>query len=380
MAGRDIATRQARCGKIDMANKGGQIRAAARDLLGVVMATESTERQETSALLDTVAWLSDLADARLGPRASIGAVVEALDQETLLTMRDAPTRSHRAQGRRSALSAKRFLARRNPRSWGKEFPTPLGLIRPWPSGAARGSTPPRAARFVQPSDPQRRQQHRARGRFPVETFSPSLAIALGRRSARCESAFGYGRKQRLVRRSPRDDGVSFLWTVLRADRVNIRFASMISGKSVLFGGEKERRTMSKLSTITDPEFQANPTPGKILLEDFLEPWRSAKPRSRASCAFRRAASTRSSSARRDHGRHRPSLDPLLRPDVRFLPRPPGRLRPDGASPRTRGRSGIDRATRRVRKGPFTDIVPTVMTLMRLFTRRCVRVAALAAFA
>src|SRR5271170_4737161 len=58
--------------------------------------------------------------------------------------------------------------------------------------------------------------------------------------------------------------------VLRADRGNIRFASIISGESVLFGG-KERRSMSKLSTITDPEFLANPTPGEILLEDFLEP-------------------------------------------------------------------------------------------------------------
>jgi addiction module HigA family antidote len=118
-----------------------------------------------------------------------------------------------------------------------------------------------------------------------------LAIALGRRSARCESPFGYGHKyNRLVRRirgllrghlaaergptqstgSPREDGISFLWTVLRADRVNIRFASMISGESVLFGG-KEHRSMSKLSTITDPEFLADPTPGEILPEDFLEP-------------------------------------------------------------------------------------------------------------
>jgi addiction module HigA family antidote len=45
---------------------------------------------------------------------------------------------------------------------------------------------------------------------------------------------------------------------------------MISGESVLFVG-KERRSMSKLSIVTDPEFLANPTPGEILLEDFLEP-------------------------------------------------------------------------------------------------------------
>jgi hypothetical protein len=85
MAGRcrDIATRQARCGKINMANTGGRIRAAARDLLGVVMETESRERQETSALLDTVALLSDMPAHGL-VRGQVGAVVEALDQETLL--------------------------------------------------------------------------------------------------------------------------------------------------------------------------------------------------------------------------------------------------------------------------------------------------------
>jgi antitoxin HigA-1 len=45
---------------------------------------------------------------------------------------------------------------------------------------------------------------------------------------------------------------------------------MVSGESVLFD-RKERRSMSKLSTITDPEFLADPTPGEILPEDFLEP-------------------------------------------------------------------------------------------------------------
>jgi antitoxin HigA-1 len=45
---------------------------------------------------------------------------------------------------------------------------------------------------------------------------------------------------------------------------------MVIGESVLFGG-KERRSMSELSTITDPEFLANPSPGEILLEGFLEP-------------------------------------------------------------------------------------------------------------
>jgi hypothetical protein len=85
MAGRcrDIATRQARCGKINMANTGGRIRAAARDLLGVVMETESRERQETSALVDTVALLSDMPAHGL-VRGQVGTVVEALDRETLL--------------------------------------------------------------------------------------------------------------------------------------------------------------------------------------------------------------------------------------------------------------------------------------------------------
>jgi hypothetical protein len=53
--------------------------------------------------------------------------------------------------------------------------------------------------------------------------------------------------------SPREDGISFLWTVLRADRGNIRFASMISGESVLFGRE-ERRSMSKCRLSLIPNF------------------------------------------------------------------------------------------------------------------------------
>src|SRR3984885_10102448 len=45
---------------------------------------------------------------------------------------------------------------------------------------------------------------------------------------------------------------------------------MISGGFVLRGG-KERRSMSKSSTITDAELLPNPTPGEILLEEFLAP-------------------------------------------------------------------------------------------------------------
>jgi plasmid maintenance system antidote protein VapI len=33
----------------------------------------------------------------------------------------------------------------------------------------------------------------------------------------------------------------------------------------------ERRSMSKSPTITDPEILPNPTPGEILLEEFLRP-------------------------------------------------------------------------------------------------------------
>jgi hypothetical protein len=51
--------------------------------LGVVMETESREGQETSAVLDTVALLSDMPAHGL-VRGQVGAVVEALDQETLL--------------------------------------------------------------------------------------------------------------------------------------------------------------------------------------------------------------------------------------------------------------------------------------------------------
>ena len=47
------------------------------------METESRERQETSALLDTVALLSDMPTHGLA-RGQVGTVVEALDQETLL--------------------------------------------------------------------------------------------------------------------------------------------------------------------------------------------------------------------------------------------------------------------------------------------------------
>jgi addiction module HigA family antidote len=53
-------------------------------------------------------------------------------------------------------------------------------------------------------------------------------------------------------------------------RGNIRSASMTSGESALRGG-KEDQPMSKSSTITDVEWLPNPTPGEILLEEFLRP-------------------------------------------------------------------------------------------------------------
>jgi antitoxin HigA-1 len=53
-------------------------------------------------------------------------------------------------------------------------------------------------------------------------------------------------------------------------RGNILSASMTSGASALFGG-KEVRPMSKSPTITEGEPLPNPTPGEILLEEFLRP-------------------------------------------------------------------------------------------------------------
>ena len=47
-------------------------------------------------------------------------------------------------------------------------------------------------------------------------------------------------------------------------------ASTTSGESALYGG-KEVRPMSKSSITTEAELLPNPTPGDILLEDFLRP-------------------------------------------------------------------------------------------------------------
>jgi antitoxin HigA-1 len=57
---------------------------------------------------------------------------------------------------------------------------------------------------------------------------------------------------------------------LRGARGNIRSASMTSGESVSTGG-KEVQPMSKSSIITAPDWLPNPTPGEILLEEFLRP-------------------------------------------------------------------------------------------------------------
>ena len=180
MAGRcrDIATRQARCGKINMAS-GGRIRAAARDLLGVVMATESRERQETSALLDTVALLSDLPAHGLVRGKSAPSWRRSIRRPCLwnsATMRDAPTRSHRAQGTICSFCA-RFLARRNWSFLGQGVPDPA---RPHPALAVASPNSASSRPLCPTIDPQRRQQHRARRRFPVGRVSPSLAIAPGR--------------------------------------------------------------------------------------------------------------------------------------------------------------------------------------------------------
>jgi antitoxin HigA-1 len=58
---------------------------------------------------------------------------------------------------------------------------------------------------------------------------------------------------------------------LKGERAGqFRSASTTSGGSALRGG-KEVRPMSKSSTITDPDWLPNPTPGEILLEEFLRP-------------------------------------------------------------------------------------------------------------
>ena len=54
--------------------------------------------------------------------------------------------------------------------------------------------------------------------------------------------------------------------------------------------------MSKSSTTTDPNWLRNPTPGEILLEEFLRPLSLSQPRLPAHCACRPAGSTRLCSA------------------------------------------------------------------------------------
>src|SRR5665213_698526 len=52
---------------------------------------------------------------------------------------------------------------------------------------------------------------------------------------------------------------------------SIPSGSTSNGESV-FDGRKERRKMSKSATITESEARlANPTPGDVLMEDFLRP-------------------------------------------------------------------------------------------------------------
>jgi hypothetical protein len=97
------------------------------------METESKERQETSALLDTIALLLDMPAHGL-VRGQVGAVVEALDQETLLVeFSDDEGRAYAiASCPRDDLLFVRTVPRAVARSWGKEFLTPLGLIQRWP--------------------------------------------------------------------------------------------------------------------------------------------------------------------------------------------------------------------------------------------------------
>ena len=58
---------------------------------------------------------------------------------------------------------------------------------------------------------------------------------------------------------------------LKGERAGqFEFASTTNGAFVFSGG-KEARAMSKSSITTNPQWLANPTPGEILLEEFLRP-------------------------------------------------------------------------------------------------------------
>ena len=137
-----------------------------------VMETESRERQETSALVDTVALLSDM-PARGLVRGQVGAVVEALDQETLLVeFSDDEGRAYAIAScpRDDLLFLRTVPARRNWSFLGQGVPDPA---RPHPAFAV-------ASRRVQlrlqpPALSNHRStapQHRARERFAVGRISP----------------------------------------------------------------------------------------------------------------------------------------------------------------------------------------------------------------
>jgi len=104
--------------------------------------------------------------------------------------------------------------------------------------------------------------------------------------------------------------------------------------------------MSKSSTITDPDWLPNPTPGEILMEEFLRPLALSQsalarvlrvpPRRINEIVLWKAL---------DHGRHRPPDRPLFRPDARLLLGTPGGSRSHGAPARDR-RPGARGSTRR----------------------------------
>jgi hypothetical protein len=78
-----VTRRQARRGKNDLDHANRRERAGIRHLLGALMPTKNSARNERPSLLDVVALLNDLPAQRLA-RGQVGTIVERLDDKTLL--------------------------------------------------------------------------------------------------------------------------------------------------------------------------------------------------------------------------------------------------------------------------------------------------------
>ena len=117
-----------------------------------------------------------------------------------------------------------------------------------------------------------------------------------------------------------------------------------------FGG-KEARPMSRSSTTTEAESAAQSR------RRATSCWRSSCGRQLGSQPNRALAVARARPAAADqrdrarqargHRRHGPAVNPLFRPDARFLSWPPGGSRSHGAPPRTRIRPRTDPSARRM---------------------------------